>query len=370
MILHLLTDEKFTDYVLKQFSEPEMCSDFVLVSYNSHLVYATPQPNMRVIRPNSKDFQILLNHLNDYNAVVLHGLFFPWQGQVLRVVPATVKVAWVFWGGDIYGRKDIFADYLSSSSKTLLFIQQLKRRLKCKKTQPRYEVPFELLKRIDFCLTDVPEDFEFVKGYLKTGIKELWYNYYSVEETIGNLESFRCNGNNILVGNSSSLECNHLDGLRAVRRLQLAPEVKVYVPLSYGESWLRKEISYKGHKMLGNCFHPLSTFLARDEYNQIIRSCSVAIMPHYRPQAFGNILTALWLGTRVYLSSHNSLYPFFKRIGAIIFSLEADFDSSNEWALKPLSDEETEINRHVISSLYSSEEMYRKNLFIVQTLDS
>ena len=31
-------------------------------------------------------------------------------------------------------------------------------------------MPFELLRRIDYCLTDVPEDFAFVKEYFAPSI--------------------------------------------------------------------------------------------------------------------------------------------------------------------------------------------------------
>ena len=224
------------------------------------------------------------------------------------------------------------------------------------------------MKRIDYCLTDIPEDFTFVKGYLQSDIKELWYNYYSVEETIGDLADSACNGNNVLIGNSCSLTCNHLDGLKMVRKLNLPAKAKVYVPLSYGEAWLKKAVSKWGSLLLGDRFTPLMSFLSRDKYNMIIKSCSIVIMPHYRPQAFGNMLTALWLGSRVFLSERNKLFSFFKRIGTIVFSIEHDLSSSCI-VLGPLSEVERKQNRDAISSLYRKEVMYSKNLQIVSVLN-
>ena len=370
MILHLLFDDKFGEYAIRQFSGEEMRSEFVLVTQSSAPDCHHKYEGVRVVLEDRAEFFDLLQRLGEYKAIVLHGLFFPWQERVLRAVPNHVKVAWVFWGGDIYGRKDIADNYLSAFSKRLKRIQSIKRFIKRRKAFDSFEMPFELLRRIDYCLTDVPEDFAFVKEYLDSEIKELWYNYYSVEETIGDLMDSRCNGRSILLGNSSSLECNHIEGLKAVRKMNLSTIEKVYVPLSYGESWLRKAVIGRGRSLLGQRLHPLTDYLPREKYNQIIQGCSVAVMPHYRPQAFGNIITALWLGTRVYMSNRSQLFAFFKRIGVIVFSLEDDFNNRNVSALQPLSDEETDINRRVISSVYSLDMMNQKNKIIIQTLDS
>ena len=333
MILHLLFDDKFGEYAIRQFSEPEMCSDFIVVTHSNAPDCYNKYKGIEIVFEDNDSFLYLLQRLGEYKAIVLHGLFYPWQERVLRSVPENVKVAWVFWGGDIYGRHDIADNYLSASSKRLRRKQNLKRFIKRKKAFNRYEMPLDLLRRIDYCLTDIPEDFAFVKKYLQSDIKELWYNYYSIEETIGELMHSRCSGNNILVGNSSTLECNHIDGFKAIKGLPLTSSEKVFVPLSYGESWLKKEITIKGMKMFGKSFYPLTVFQPRSEYNQLIQSCSVVVMPHYRPQAFGNILTALWMGARVFLSEKNPLLTYFKRVGAVVFSIEHDLKKSNPHVL-------------------------------------
>lgn len=368
MILHLLFDSKFGEYAIRQFSDSIMCSDFVLVTGSNNQVNSEQYRNVRIIKEDEEEFSSLLCQLGDYKAIVLHGLFYPWQERVLTAVPHHVKVAWVFWGGDLYGRKDMEKCFLSVSSRRLLSIQNIKRAFRGRTVFSKYEIPLDLIKRIDYCLTDIPEDFAFAKSYLKSDIQELWYNYYSIEETIGDLVDSKCDGNNVMVGNSCSLTCNHLDGLKMVRKLKLPAKAKVYVPLSYGEAWLKKAVSKWGSLLLGDRFTPLMSFLPRDKYNMIIKSCSIVIMPHYRPQAFGNILTALWLGSRVFLSERNKLFSFFKRIGTIVFSIEHDLSSSGI-VLGPLSEVERKQNRDAISSLYRKEVMYTKNLQIVSVLN-
>lgn len=368
MILHLLFNDKFGEYAIRQFSESRMCSEFVIVT-QGEASDNTRFSSVRTVVEETKDFDLLLDSLEEYRAIILHGLFYPWQEKILRRVPDSVRVAWVFWGGDIYGRSEFKNRYLASSSIRLKNLQYIKRWIKGRRSQPKYEIPFNLLKRIDYCLTDIPEDFRFVKDYLKTDIKELWYNYYSVEETIGDLSEASVNGNNILLGNSCSLECNHLEGMKLLKKMGLGPS-SVIVPLSYGEAWLRNRLTSIGERLFGDKFQPLLDFIPRQDYNRIIQSCSVAIMPHYRPQAFGNILTALWLGTRVYLSKRNPLFAFFRRIGAVLYSLEEDLFPNNPAALTPLSDEQRNQNRTVIASIYGKEIMHQKNLEIVKVLNA
>lgn len=369
MILHFLSDEKFSDYVIDQFSEPEMCSEFVLMSDSESRKFFQNDGSVKQVKPNDvEEMACLVGSLSHYSAIVLHGLFFPWCETVLRNVPNNVKVAWVFWGGEIYGRKDLKNSFLSKRSKLLFGIHQLKKRIEGKEGKESYELPLELFNRIDYCLTDIHEDFKFVINYTQSRMKEVWYNYYSIDETIGELRNQCVEGNNILVGNSSSLTCNHLDGFRAAKKLH-RENSEIIVPLGYGEPWLRNYLVKKGIRMFGRWFHPLVDFMPRDEYNKLIKSCSVVIMPHYRPQAFGNIITALWLGSRVYVSEDSPLYTFFKRIGITLFSIETDINRTISPKVLSLSVEEREKNRSILASLYEKSVMNRNNQKMVTLLE-
>lgn len=368
MILHLIVESQFTDYVINQFSAPEMHSEVVIVHVENYIKHDFQKDKVRVVFSDTEDFEKLLASLTNYSAVVLHGLFQPWCETVLRNVPSNVKVAWVFWGGEIYGRKDLRERFLSKRSKWLLRIQKVKRGIKQRKKTDCYELPYELFHRIDYCLTDVHEDFEFVKAYSGFDAKELWYNYYSINETLGDLRDQSIEGNNILIGNSCNLECNHLDGFRAAKKI-FDKNYEIIVPLGYGEPWLRNLLLRKGKCLFGNRFHPLVDFMSRDEYNRIIKSCAVVIMPHYRPQAFGNILTALWLGSRVYMSEKSLLYAFFKRIGMNVFSIEIDLEKTRQANISPLSAEEREWNRKVIASIYDKGVMKGRIREIVELLE-
>ena len=368
MILHFFSDDVFSDYVIEQFAEPEMCSEFVLMSSSKNTTYINRAKGIKIVNPNNKELMSnLVNSLGFYSAIVLHGLFYPWCETILRGVPDYVKVAWVFWGGEIYGRKDMGGVFLSNRSKCLLLFHQLSRMLKNKKPSEHFELSRVLFQRIDYCLTDIHEDFEFVKAYCGFGAKELWYNYYSIDETLGDLRYQSVDGNNILIGNSCTLECNHIDGFKAVNKFA-GKNAQIIIPLSYGELWLRRYLLRIGRCMFGKRFRPLVDFVPRDEYNKIIKSCAVVIMPHYRPQAYGNILVALWLGSQVYMSEKSLLYVFLKRKGVTVFSIESDLRRSKRYLVSPLPVEVRDENRRVIASLYEKSVMKNKIRKIVEIL--
>lgn len=365
MILHFITDDKFADYAIRQFSEDSMRSKFVLVSDDGQLRYAKEVVGIPVVRSDSQEFQNILGSLSEYQAVVLHGMFWPWEETLIKSLPDTIKLAWVFWGGDIYGRSDLKTNYLAPRTRKLFLRKHIRRFIKSGfKKENKYEIPIDCFRRVDYCLSDVHEDYLFACKYIGKPMKELWYNYYSIEDTIGPLVNEKCDGQNLLIGNSCTIECNHLDVFPKLRGM----DIKVIAPLSYGEPWLKKVLIDDGNKHLRD-FSPLVDFIPLDEYNNILKSCSFVLMAHYRQQAFGNILTALWLGARVFLSKKNLLYGFFKRIGCILFSVEDDFSSATP-RLSPLTDGEVMHNRNVLQSIYGRDVMHSRIVDLVSELDN
>jgi hypothetical protein len=372
MILHLILDDKFTDYAINQFLEIEDSSHFVLLvdadTYNVNFIERKKE--IQLINIQSPIYKQFCSTINEYQAVILHGLFSPLQVNIIQFLDDDTKLAWVFWGGEIYGRNDIKLDFLSRKSKYIYYYRYLKRLLKGNfRKDDHFFAPKSIFNRIDYCLTDVHEDYEYIKKYTDSPMKELWYNYYSIEETIGELVNQNVNDNNILVGNSCNLENNHIDAFQKLRQFNL-PNKKVIVPLSYGQNWLRKIILKNGFKYLGSSFIPLTDFVKLNEYNQIILSCSVVVMNHYRPQAMGNLLTAFWLGARVYMSNKSHLYNYFKRLGVLVYSIEDDLNVMNKMSLTPLTESEVEHNRSILRREYGKENMMKKIKELVQILNS
>lgn len=366
MILHLLTDEQFTDYAIAQFSASEMKSEFVLIPSNHEDWKMKLMDKCTIIRQGSSEFKELLNHLGDYTGIILHGMFWGgWQTPILQQVPSRVKVAWYFWGGDIYGRKDLELYFLAPITKVLYKLHNRKKR---KKKNNHWEIPVELYKRVDYCLTGEQEEYDFVKQYTGSSFKHLWYTCYSLEETIGSLLNSRSEGNNIWIGNSAAVRNNHCDVFWKLWKSGLMRQFrgeKVIMPISYGEPWIRNMVKKIGGLLFGKQLQVLETYIPRNEYNALMLSCSTMIIGYWEPAAQGNIITALWLGMRVYLSEKSIAYNFFKRIGAQIYSIESDM---KQYQFAPLPEEIRAENRRVLTKWYSKQHVMEAVQNVVKEL--
>jgi len=371
MILHLLTDDKFADYTINQFSKPEKESTFLLIceDENCEIKYIKNKNRLLILSLYTVEYNQFIENLHQFAAIVTHGLFYPWQEKIILSAPSTVKIAWVFWGGEIYGRSEFRYTFFAPKTKILYWLKQIKRLIKGSISKNKsFFVEYDIYKRINFCLTDEHEEFEFVNKYTHSNMEELWYNYYSIEETLGELINETINSTNILIGNSCTLENNHVDVFKKLTKFDIGNS-KLIVPLSYGEDWLKTIIVKKGKMLFGNSFLPLMDFMKRDSYNQYLLSCSIVVMNQYRPQAQGNIITSLWLGAKLYLSKKSIAYTYFKRIGICFFSIEDDLVPSNVEALEPLNKDKVEINRQVLLHEYGKNAMRVKINKIIAVLN-
>lgn len=364
MILHLLTDDKFSDYVVEQFSAKEMCSEFVLLSDTSEMIHYHYLDKSRLVNPwDIREIGPLSEDFKRYNAVVFHGYFLHWQEWLLNRWPEGVKLVWVCWGGEIYGQPDIKSSFLMPISKFINFVHRLGR----KRGKKDEIFPKALIAKSDYCMTNVKEEYEFVKKYLRTNIKHLWFTYYSINEMIGPLMNERCAGNNIFMGNSASIENNYFDVWLRLKRIGIGDR-KIITPLSYGSPWAKNVFKKWGKVFFGENFNPLVDFMPRTKYNAYMLSCPIMIQAHRREQAHGNIVTGIWLGMRVYLSEKGIDYKHFKSIGCRVYSIEKDLHRRNPDVFAPMTDEDVAHNRRVLLAVYGREHIDAENRKLVKQL--
>ncbi len=364
MILHLLFDSQFADYVIEQFEAEEMQSDFVLVTSTQDMKHFKRIDAVRIVNPIIlSEMELLLQDISQYNSVIFHGLFYSWQEWLLNQWPKNVKMAWVCWGGEIYGQPDIRTTFLKPLSRCVNRLHRMRR-------PDEWEddlFPRDLFRRANYCLTNVEAEYECAKQYLGTDIQHLPYNYYSIDETLGSLKDARCIGKNIFLGNSATIENNHLETLLRLKRVGIGDK-KIIIPLSYGSPWVRNMCKKVGQLLFGKRFCPLLNFMPREEYNATMLDCAVMIQAHLREQAHGNIVTGLWLGMRVYLSEKGIDYQHFKSLGVHVFSIERNLTRDNQNALSPLTEEEIAYNRQVLLKAYGKEGIQFDLLKIVRVL--
>lgn len=364
MILHLITDDKFSDSVVKQFFAKEMMSEFILLSYTDRMQYFHYSSHIyKIINP-YKEFEMnqLLTYISNYSSVVFHGFYYPWQVWLLNRWPKHVKIAWVCWGGEIYGQPELQYSFLKPFSKFAFWIHLRKNDNNDGKIFPK-----NLIRTANYCLTNMKEEYDYVMNYLNSDMKHLSFNYYSINDTIGDLIDKRCRGNNIFLGNAATIESNHIEALIDLKKLGVEDR-QIVIPLSYGSPWVRNMCIKIGKFLFKDKLLPIVNFLPLSEYNALMLSCSVMIQPHLREHAHGNIMTALWLGLRVYLSENGIDYKHFKSIGCKVYSIEQDLRRCNPNVFSPMTDEDVAYNRQVLLSVYGQEHINATNREIVKQL--
>lgn len=369
-IIHFINDEKFIDAAMSFFDDVGCENTFICIvsSLPYDLLYIKNKSRVNLVLDN--DVLNILHNVEVYDMVCFHSLPITWYKYVLEV-PKEKEVMWSSFGFDIYypmggcpaiHNMEIYKPItkkLYGSQRTSLF-GLLKTIVKWsvlpirqyriysnnkKKREELINFQTQVVQRIDFCSTILQSEFALIKDRLKVGIKYYPSPYISRNINIVKVDVDKENADYILVGNSADPSNNHLDVLRLISKRKI--NNKIYMPLAYGNG---KNKLYLIELFANNDKYIIQdTFVARDEYDKILKKCRVAVMGHTRQQAIGNILYFLAHGLKVFLYRESITYKFFKEKGVYVFSIEDDL--CQEEIDAPLEDFKMDFNiRFVLSN--------------------
>jgi hypothetical protein len=375
MILHIVVDDKFIDMAYNMFERVNQNNNEFMVVTNQKVfkyIKTTPITKVSPLEFLTKSFA---NSLLKYEFVVLHWLD-DMKIQLLLNAPKNVKFVWIGWGGDYYNfiNKPLYLpqtqNLINNSNQEIneiSFKQKIKNFIKQKFFLKKIENIESIINRINYFAPVLEEDYELLsKSFSSFTPKYMDWNYGSLEDDILKNQQWIITGEDILVGNSATAENNHLDTFEILKSIDLHNR-KIICPLSYGDPIYGKYISKSGQHIFGDDFVPLMDFMPIDKYNQIISNCSIAIMNHLRQQAVGNIIAMMYFGAKVFLNKDNPVYWFFKKNGAIVFTME---ELSIESISVSLSMEEVETNRNIIKQYWSRNIMMEKTKRLIETVKS
>lgn len=344
-IIHLTTDEKFIDGAMFLFNK-------AFPNQNELLVLKPPaNPAIRYIKQSRIDFEIVKNkstletikkYTSNADWVVIHGLNEVWADYIIE--NTSKKILYVVWGAEVYGNpllynQPLLGDYTTQLAKKIErkpLIQKIKDVI----NSFRYRLPKtnqneqwlknkKALNKVENISVIYKEEIEFYKEnkIIREDTSFIKFGYYPIEYFTANIDENAELGNDIMIGNSSSLTNNHLEVFEKLKTLEV--EKNIVVPLSYGDKKLAKILIDEGKKMFGKQFKPITDFMPLDDYTRLIQSCGIVIMNQYRQQAVGNIITAVYLGVKVFLDKRNTIYQYLKSNGCHIYSLD-DLKSIND----------------------------------------
>ncbi len=386
-ILHLTTmDSGFVNMAYKQFNEAGenlVNNKFFYISNNDETKHIDLDCIEKI---NSKKAtnKIFINTLKNYDAVVLHML----TDTLIEIVKKTednVNFVWIGWSGDYYRFINNLEWFLPKTKTSMLLAEKsLKSKLKSYiktivgeeniKYIKRKKIirDMKILNKINFFAPVLNNEFNFIKENIKDfRAKFIDWNYGNLEDS---LVMENCNlddiidtkETNILIGNSSFFINNHIEAFNKIEILD-SKNYKIFCPLSYGNFENIEIVKKYGNEKFGKNFYPLCDFINANDYKNVIKSCSVVVMNHLNQQALGNIVIAMWFGSKIFLNKQNLIYQFFKQEGAFIFSMEELDDRVD---LKRLNIDEIIANRKILLKHWSRESSLNKTKNLISLIVS
>jgi len=329
MYLHLMNADPKFPKLIRKFFEAALPGKHVYVIIGES--EADAGADFHGVR-NADELAAIVNAHAHWDGVFFNGLLEACE-PFEEVLPVGVKVAWVIWGYEIYGHLYPYSRGLHETQSDRFCRKTALIRFKAAVGSVLW--PFRararhmrrVLSSVDYIVCHIREEYELMKkkGFLVNN--QQWFNApVLLLSDLIDLESAAeaVAGANILVGNSATATNNHVDVFLRLAQHDLSGR-KVIVPLSYGSASYRRFVLEQGERLLGDAFEPILDFLPLDEYLKKMNSCSVVIMNHYRQQAVGNVLAAIWGGARVYLGP-STILSGYRRIGVSVYSFQDEFD--------------------------------------------
>lgn len=274
----------------------------------------------------------LAHACNKADKIIIHGLCRLHVVMLLAAMPWVLpKAYWIMWGGDLY-------------------VYQLDERNWRWKIKEFFRRP--VIKNMGYLVTGTPGDVDFAREwYGAKGHHIRCFNYPSniykhreiqpkVHETI-----------NIQVGNSADPTNQHLEIFDQLDRLK-DKDFKIYSVLSYGNSDYMRHIMAEGERRFGEKFIAITDMMPFDQYLDFLASIDIAIFNHKRQQAFGNIITLLGFGKKVYINPASTLNEVFSGYGLKVFN-------SQNIDLSQLDDMVKNNNIKIVRCSFSKESLVR-----------
>lgn len=340
-------------------------NEFIIFTDAKKLIYEQPK-NLQVYSSISLLSASSIRKLIKADIVIFHSMSNE-NLRILKALPKTTKTIWFGWGYDYYDlvHENLLKEKTASlnlyQQESLTFKNYVKSLIK-KIIYPGISKK-KIINKINIFSPPLYEDYELIrKAIPHFKPRYASWNYGTLEDDlVRGFKGKTINGNNILLGNSASDTNNHLDAFHDIKNLYLANR-KIIVPLSYGDITYRDIIIEKGKKLFPDAFQPLTDFISIDNYIAILQTCSVVVMNHLRQQALGNIISALYMGAKVFLDMRNPVYKFFSKHEVFIYTLgqlEAEYQEK-------LTYEQITQNRKILKKYWSRDVIFKKTKQLIE----
>jgi len=271
--------------------------------------------------------KVSIKYFHKADKIILHSLINHYTVRFLFFQPWLLKKSyWLIWGGDLY-----YHIFEKKSKKYRLYEFFRKR----------------VIKKIGYIITDIKGDYQLAQKWYKTDAKYFSSIMYpsNIYKNYPIQEKKRNNYINILVGNSAHSSNNHFEIFNILKKYK-DRDIKIYAPLSYGDKSYAQKVIKVGKDIFNDKFEALTEYMPFDDYISFLNDIDIAIFAHNRQQAFGNIITLLGFGKKVYLKKEVTTWDNLKAYNLNIYDIK---EFNLELLPKNLADENIKIIKRYFS---------------------
>ncbi len=363
---HFVRDDKFTLDSIKCFEESGLTVNkwFCCRRRNeAHYHYI----NDNVASLTSDQALNIVRNSADTDVIVLHSLY-ALPPYITAQIHPSIKVIWFAWGFDLYSNPRPIGPLIPLDAKYLPLTSQVLRSQNANKAIENHlkhwyrslfdktydrEIIEQAIARIDYFAGVFQEEYDLLKSrYSFFRAKKIIHDYIHPEEfKKEDIEApITQHGKNIMLGNSATPHCNHLDILHILKHNLHESKTLIYCPLSYqGSPKYVNKVIQEGNLLFGKQFKPMTDFLPLKEYLKVVDSCGSIVLGQMQQAATCNILSSIWSGVKVFVPKESMNYAHYKEEGETIFAIE-DINHILEYELP---NEKVLNDRRIIESLYS-----------------
>ena len=248
--------------------------------------------------------------LRDADCIIAHGMVSSKMLLLYLLRPGSYKkIAWVIWGGDIYGGKTLK--------------QGPKRRII--EAARGY-----LYRHIRLVGTVSSKDYAYAHDTYGVNAVECEVTYPVPASNVELLNSLRAAVSKdekelirIQIGNSATASNHHVEALDMLAKYK-DENIKIFLPLAYGmgeRSSYGSEIEEYARNIFGDKVEVMKQPVPGDEYLKILSTVDVGVFNNSRQQGMGNISQLMMLGAKVFARKDVSMWDHLTSLGCTLFDI-------------------------------------------------
>lgn len=354
MFCHLIPDEKFTNKVIDFMMEEYEKGSNKFIVYNEGRNFDIKDNNEYVLKINSieDNNKSIIELLKEADKIFIHGFgakqivdFFVRHKAFLK------KAVVIIWGGDLYNDHLFLEENRGICLRLRYFIYKKKK----------------IIKRVPAFMTFTCTDYDRAHEWLGANgyrFDCLYPSNLDAEQLIniekGIKEKKYDNEINILIGNSATTTNNHFEVFEKIKRFK-DENIKIYCPLSYGNSEYGKQVEKEGQRIFGEKFIAIKKYMEIEEYAKFLASMDVAFFAYNRQQATANLEILGYFGVKVFLKKGFPLWSHYVDRDNCSFYDLGDIDNSSFEEMVKMEDCQKINNRVYFSKIW--DDKYIKSLW-------